>query len=76
MKNNIQLYINNQLVDTFNNDLGIRINNVLNDPTKLIPSLGEYSFTFKLPVTKTNAHIFNNFFNIINKSIIWICFKA
>ena len=60
MKNNIQLYINNQLVDTFNNDLGIRINNVLNDPTKLIPSLGEYSFTFKLPVTKTNAHIFNN----------------
>lgn len=60
MKNNIQLYINNQLVDTFNNDLGVRINNILNDPTKLIPSLGEYSFTFKLPVTKTNAHIFNN----------------
>lgn len=58
--NNIQLYINNQQVDTFDDNLGIRLNNILNDPTKLIPSLGEYSFTFKLPVTKTNANIFNN----------------
>lgn len=71
----ITLVINNTIADVFSEDLGIRLNKIMNDPTKLIPSLGEYSFTFTLPITNTNAKIFsyanvpsrkNKFNNIYN----------
>ena len=62
----ITLYINNKQADTYDQNLGIRLNNVLNDPTQIIPALGDYSFTFNLPVTTTNANIFD-FANIAEK---------
>lgn len=63
--NTLTLYINNQKVDTFD-DFTIRLNAVVNNPTQIIPALGEYSFTFALPVTTINANIFN-FANITEK---------
>lgn len=62
----ITLYINNQKADTYDQNLGIRLNNVINNPTQIIPSVGDYSFTFDLPVTTINANIFD-YANIAEK---------
>lgn len=63
--NTLTLYINNQKADTYDN-FTIRLNNVVNNPTQIIPALGEYSFTFALPITTINANIFD-FANITEK---------
>lgn len=55
-----ELYVNNTLLDTYEDGLGIRLNNKLNDPTKLTFSQSEFSFTFELPMTKTNNKAFNH----------------
>lgn len=57
----LQLYINEELVDTSKNDLGIFINYTLFNPEKLTASTDtEYSFTFKLPTSDRNNRIFSN----------------
>lgn len=55
-----ELYVNNTLLDTYEDGLGIRLNNKLNDPTKLTFTQSEFSFTFELPMTKTNNKAFNH----------------
>ena len=54
----IELYINGQFVDLPEEGIGIRLNNKLNDPTKLSFTQAEFSFTFDLPCTKKNNMIF------------------
>ena len=54
---NIELYIENTLVDT-SDDLNIRMNNVLFDPSEMSSKSADYSFSFDLPSTKTNDKVF------------------
>lgn len=54
---NIELYINDVLVDT-SDDLNIRLNNVLYDPSEMNSKSADYSFSFDLPSTKTNDKVF------------------
>lgn len=63
---NVEIYIDKQLADTFQEGLGLRLNLVLNDPEKLTYTQAEYSFTFDLPATKDNIKLFN-FANVISK---------
>lgn len=63
----ISILVNGKQVDVEDeNSINIRINNVLYDPSSLITTNGEYSFTFELPKTKTNNKIFNHS-NIFSK---------
>ena len=62
--NNIELYINNQLVDL--GDDSLRLNNTIFDPTKLTATTSSYSYTYKLPLTPNNAKILGNV-NAISK---------
>ena len=54
----VELFVNKQLVDTLEDGIGIRINNKLNDPTKITYSQSEFSYTFSLPTTPNNNMIF------------------
>lgn len=69
INNNVELYVNNTLVDTFTDGLNIRINNKLIDPTKLTFSQSEFSYTFELPLTPLNCKTFNyiNNTSVLNK---------
>lgn len=63
---NVEIYIEKQLADTFQDDLGMRLNLILNNPEKLTYTQSEYSFTFDLPATKNNIKLFN-FANVLSK---------
>ena len=54
----VKLIVNNKEVD-LGKDFNIRLNNVINDPTKIGYSQAEYSFSFSLPATKQNNVIFD-----------------
>lgn len=56
----IQLYVEGELVDLFQEGTSIRINNTLADPTKLTASTTTYSYSFDLPLTPKNCKIFDN----------------
>ena len=54
----VKLIVNNKEVD-LGKDFNVRLNNVINDPTKMGYSQAEYSFSFSLPATKRNNVIFD-----------------
>lgn len=55
----IDITVNGERVDLYSqDDLNLRINNVVYDPTQVLSKTGEYSFTFDLPATKRNNNIF------------------
>lgn len=56
----IELFVNKEYVDLPDDGIGIRLNNKLNDPTKIAFTQAEYSFTFDLPCSKKNNVIFNH----------------
>ena len=56
----MELIINGKSVDLFGGGIGLRLNNILIDPTKLTNNEAEYSFTFTLPKTKRNSEIFGH----------------
>lgn len=57
--NNIEIYVNKIKIDIFSEGINLRLNNVIFDPSKLTTTQAEYSFTFNLPITQTNANVFN-----------------
>lgn len=64
----IELYINKQKVDLKSQDsLGLRINNVIFDPTKVSTTSGEYSYSFRIPSTPNNNKIFG-YANVLSKT--------
>lgn len=64
----IELYINKGLVELESQEsLGIRINNVLFNPTKTSTTQAEYSFSFKIPSTPVNDRILN-YANVLSKT--------
>jgi len=54
----IELIVNKKPVD-LSDDFNIRINNVINDPTKMGYTQAEYSYSFNLPATKNNNVVFD-----------------
>jgi hypothetical protein len=63
----LEIYVNGIPIDLFDEGVNLRINKVINDPTKINTSQAEYSFTFNLPITPTNSKAFN-YANISSKS--------
>lgn len=64
----IELYINKELVELESQEsLGIRINNVLFNPTKTSTTQAEYSFSFQIPSTPQNDRILN-YANTLSKA--------
>ena len=64
----IELYVDKQQVELKSQDsLGLRINNVLFDPTKVVTTTGEYSYSFKIPATPNNNKIFGHA-NVLSKT--------
>ena len=63
----LELYVNGEPIDLFDEGVNLRINKVINDPTKITANQAEYSFTFNLPITPTNSKAFN-YANISSKS--------
>lgn len=58
-RHTVQLTVNGNYLDIENQDaLNLRINSVLYDPSKIVSTTGEYSFSFDLPCTPTNNRIF------------------
>lgn len=69
-KHYIEIFVNGQQLDIKNKeDLGIRINRVIYDPTEASTTQAEYSYSFTVPSTKNNDKIFNygNNFSQLNK---------
>lgn len=51
----IAIYVSGDLIDIDNqNQLNLRINNTVIDPTSLSTTQSEYSYEFDLPVTPNN----------------------
>lgn len=58
-RHTVTLSIGGEYLDIENQDaLNLRINTVLYDPSKIVSSTGEYSFSFELPCTPANNRIF------------------
>lgn len=56
----VELWVNGNKVELENQkSLGVRLNNVLQDPTKISSSQAEYSFEFSVPATPHNNVIFD-----------------
>lgn len=56
----IELWVNGKMVELEDQDsLGIRLNAVLFNPTKVTTTKSEYSFSFEVPSTPNNDRIFN-----------------
>ena len=56
----IELWVNGKMVELEDQDsLGIRLNAVLFNPTKVTTTKSEYSFSFDVPSTQNNDRIFN-----------------
>ena len=59
-KHYIELWVNRKMVELEDQDsLGIRLNAVLFNPTKVTTTKSEYSFSFDVPSTPNNDKIFN-----------------
>ena len=59
-KHYIELWVNRKMVELEDQDsLGIRLNAVLFNPTKVTTTKSEYSFSFDVPSTPNNDRIFN-----------------
>ena len=63
----LEIMVNGVPVDMYDEGVNLRINKVINDPTKINTTQAEYSFTFNLPITSKNSKIFN-YANISSKS--------
>lgn len=64
----VSIVINGQTLELSDNEnLGLRINNLIFDPTKISSEQAEYSFTFKVPITPTNIKIFD-WANVLEKN--------
>lgn len=64
----IELYINKQLVELESQEsLGLRINNVVFNPTKTTTTQAEYSYTFSIPSTPVNDKILG-YANVLSKT--------
>lgn len=60
-RHHVSLYINGTEAELFSQeDLNLRINNVIYDPSKISTSTAEYSFSFNLPKSRVNNQIFDN----------------
>lgn len=56
----ISISVNGKMVDIFDKaSLNVRLNSTIFDPSKITDTQAEYSFTFSLPITKSNAVIFD-----------------
>lgn len=55
----LDITVNGVPVDLFEDSVNLRVNRVINDPTKVSTQQAEYSFTFNLPITPTNSKVFN-----------------
>lgn len=62
----LEIIVNGVPIDLFDEGVNLRINRVINDPTKITSTQAEYSFTFNLPITPTNSKVFN-YANISSK---------
>lgn len=63
----LEIVVNGVPIDLYEEGVNLRINRVINDPTKISTTQAEYSFTFNLPITPTNSKAFN-YANISSKS--------
>lgn len=62
----LEIIVNGVPIDLYDEGVNLRINRVINDPTKITSTQAEYSFTFNLPITPTNSKVFN-YANISSK---------
>ena len=63
----VNIFINDVRADIFSQDsLNLRFNNTFADPSKISTIQTEYTFSFTLPITKTNDKIFD-YANILSK---------
>lgn len=62
----LEIMVNGVPVDMYDEGVNLRINRVINDPTKINTTQAEYSFTFNLPITNINSKVFN-YANISSK---------
>lgn len=59
-RHHISIYVNGNEVELYSqDDLNLRINNKIYDPSKISTSTAEYSFSFDLPKSKVNNKIFD-----------------
>ena len=59
-RHHISIYVNGNEVELYSQDnLNLRINNKIYDPSKISTSTAEYSFSFDLPKSKVNNKIFD-----------------
>lgn len=59
-RHHISIYVNGNEVELYSqDDLNLRINNKIYDPSKISTSTSEYSFSFDLPKSKVNNKIFD-----------------
>jgi hypothetical protein len=66
---NLKLYIDNQLADLEPNNLSYAITKQITDYNDISKRTGDFSYTVKVPLTKTNQKIFKfiNVLDVINK---------
>lgn len=66
-ENELKLYINGTLADVESNeDLNLRIDNQMYDPSTIVTTTSEYSYSFSLPMTDRNNAIFDHA-NLLSK---------
>ena len=63
----LEIIVNGVPIDLYEDGVNLRINKIVQDPTKIQTTQAEYSFTFNLPITPTNSKAFN-YANISSKS--------
>jgi len=63
----LEIIVNGVPIDLYEEGVNLRINKIVQDPTKIQTTQAEYSFTFNLPITPTNSKAFN-YANISSKS--------
>lgn len=63
----LEIIVNGVPIDLYEEGVNLRMNRVINDPTKISTTQAEYSFTFDLPITQTNSKAFN-YANVSAKS--------
>lgn len=56
----LDIVVNGVAVDLYEDAVNLRMNRVINDPTKISTTQAEYSFTFDLPITQNNGKIFGH----------------
>ena len=63
----LEIIVNGVPIDLYEDGVNLRMNRVINDPTKISTTQAEYSFTFDLPITQMNSKAFN-YANVSAKS--------